>query len=115
MSHPLETAFGYTFEDPDLLRVALTHRSYANERGEQDNYERLEFLGDAVLGLVASRWLYDRSPHQPEGQLAKWKSYLVSAPALARYAQDLGIGQELRLGGGEARSGGSADHRALPV
>ena len=75
----LETAFGYTFEDRALLRVALTHRSWANERGEEENYERLEFLGDSVLGLIASQWLYERFPGETEGQLAKLKSFLVSA------------------------------------
>ncbi len=107
MSSPIEDALGYEFADPDLLRVALTHRSYSNERGEKDNYERLEFLGDAVLGLVASRWLYDRYPGEPEGWLAKRKSFLVSAPVLARFGESIGLGPELRLGVGEARSGGS--------
>ncbi len=108
MSHPIEDALGYLFKDPGLLRTALTHRSYSNERGERDNYERLEFLGDAVLGLVSSRWLYDRYPEEPEGLLAKRKSFLVSAPVLARFGESLGLGPELRLGVGEARSGGSA-------
>ncbi len=108
MSHPIETALGYTFQDADLLRVALTHRSYSNERGETDNYERLEFLGDSVLGLVAARWLYDRHPDQAEGLLAKWKGFLVSARALARFGQAIDLGSELLLGVGEARSGGSA-------
>ena len=107
MSSPIEDALGYRFSDPDLLRVALTHRSYSNERGEKENYERLEFLGDAVLGLVTSRWLYNRYPGAPEGRLAKRKSFLVSAPELARFGQSIGLGPELRLGVGEARSGGS--------
>ncbi len=106
MSHPIENALRYRFKDPDLLRVALTHRSYSNERGEKDNYERLEFLGDAVLGMVASRWLYDRYPREPKGWLAKRKSFLVSAPVLARFAASIGVGPALRLGVGEARSGG---------
>ena len=108
MSNPIEEALGYEFADPELLRVALTHRSYSNERGEKDNYERLEFLGDAVLGLVASRWLYDRDPEEPEGRLAKRKSFLVSAPVLAKFGESIGLGPELRLGVGEARSGGHA-------
>ncbi len=108
MINPIEDALDYRFKDPSLLRIALTHRSYSNERGEKDNYERLEFLGDAVLGLAASRWLYDRYPEQPEGLLAGRKSYLVSAPVLARYGEAIGLGPELRLGVGEARSGGSA-------
>ena len=113
MSHPIEAALGYTFQNPDLLRIALTHRSWANEHGERDNYERLEFLGDSVLGLVAARWLYDRYPEEPEGRLAKWKSFLVSAPALAAFAGSITLGPELRLGVGEARSGGSAKDSIL--
>ena len=108
MNTSIEEAIGFTFADGDLLRVALTHRSYANERGEKDNYERLEFLGDAVLGLIASRWLYERFPEEPEGWLAKQKSFLVSAAVLARHAESIGVGPEIRLGVGEARSGGSA-------
>ncbi len=113
MSSPIEDALGYEFAEPGLLRVALTHRSYSNERGEKDNYERLEFLGDAVLGLVASRWLYDRYPSEPEGWLAKRKSFLVSAPVLARFGESIGLGPELRLGVGEARSGGSTKSSIL--
>lgn len=108
MSSDLESAIGYTFSNPELLRVALTHRSYSNERGEKDNYERLEFLGDAVLGMIASRWLFTRFPEEPEGWLAKHKSYLVSAPVLARYARSIALGEGLLLGVGEARSGGAA-------
>ncbi len=107
MTSPIEAELGYRFRDSELLRVALTHRSYSNERGEKGNYERLEFLGDAVLGLVASRWLYDRYSEEPEGRLAKDKSFLVSAPVLARFGESIGLGPELRLGVGEARSGGS--------
>ncbi|MEM7583101.1 MAG: ribonuclease III [Acidobacteriota bacterium] len=108
MSSFIEEAFGYVFHDKELIRTALTHRSYANERGEQGNYERLEFLGDAVLGLVTSRWLYDRYPEAPEGRLAKRKSFLVSSPVLAEYANRVELGNEIRLGVGESRSGGSA-------
>ena len=108
MSSPVEESIGYAFQDSDLLRIALTHRSYSNERGERDNYERLEFLGDSVLGLVAARWLYDRFPNEPEGRLAKQKSYLVSAKVLAAYAESIELGPQVRLGIGEARSGGSA-------
>ncbi len=102
----LEEALGYTFGNRELLRVALTHRSYANERGEEENYERLEFLGDSVLGLVASQWLFERFPDRSEGRLAKLKSFLVSATVLARYARSLGLGPRLFLGVGEDRSGG---------
>ncbi len=108
MKSSIEDALGYRFKNPDLLAVALTHRSYSNERGEKENYERLEFLGDAVLGMVASRWLFDRFPQEPEGLLAKRKSFLVSAPVLARFGTSIGLGPALRLGVGEARSGGHA-------
>lgn len=102
----LEDALGYRFDDRELLRVALVHRSYSNERGDEDNYERLEFLGDSVLGLVAAEWLYERFPERSEGELAKLKSFLVSAPVLAGYARSLDLGARLRLGIGEDRSGG---------
>ncbi len=104
----LEQALGHRFENRDLLRVALTHRSYANERGEDENYERLEFLGDSVLGLIASQWLYQRYPGESEGQLAKLKSFLVSATALADYGRSIDLGPRLYLGVGEDRSGGRA-------
>ena len=104
----LEAALGYRFADRELLRVALTHRSYANERGEDSNYERLEFLGDSVLGLIAAQWLYERFPDKPEGRLAKLKSFLVSADVLARYARSIDLGPRLYLGVGEDRSGGRA-------
>ncbi len=113
MTSPIEDALDYRFKDPTLLRIALTHRSFSNERGEEHNYERLEFLGDAVLGLAASRWLYDRYPEQPEGLLAGRKSFLVSAPVLARYGESIGLGPELLLGVGEARSGGSTKESIL--
>ena len=102
----LERALGYGFRDPDLLTLALTHRSFANENSLPDHNERLEFLGDAVLGTVAAEWLFREHPELPEGDLSKRKSYLVSAPVLAGLADDLGIGRALRLGVGEERSGG---------
>ncbi|MEM6795925.1 MAG: ribonuclease III, partial [Acidobacteriota bacterium] len=102
----LEDAFGYRFLDPSLAILALTHSSQSNERGREDNYERLEFLGDAVLGLVASQWLYRTFPRAPEGELAKLKSFLVSTPVLADFARSVDLGSHLRLGVGEERSGG---------
>jgi len=104
----VEAALGHRFTRGELLRVALTHRSYSNERGEDENYERLEFLGDSVLGLVTSHWLFERYPARAEGDLAKLKSFLVSAPALSRLAEEIGIGALLLLGVGERRSGGHA-------
>ena len=102
----LETALAYSFIDRQLLLCALTHRSYSNERGLDGNYERLEFLGDSVFGLVTARWLFDRQPELPEGELAKLKSHLVSATVLGAHAQAIDLGQVLRLGVGEDRSGG---------
>ena len=103
---PLESRLGYRFKRPDLLELALTHRSWANEQGTPENYERMELLGDAVLGLVTAEWLYHNNPELPEGELAKRKAQLVSRSALARYSQEIGLGQELRIGVGEDRSGG---------
>jgi ribonuclease-3 len=103
---PLETRLGHRFKRPELLTLALTHRSFANEQGDAENYERLEFLGDAVLGLVASEILYRRHPELPEGELSKLKAHAVSKSALAPYAEQIGIGAALRLGVGEERSGG---------
>jgi ribonuclease-3 len=102
----LEKRLGYRFRRPELFALALTHRSHANERGVEDNYERLEFLGDAVLGLVTAAWLYRRHAGLPEGELSKRKAQLVSRATLAARAEALGLGEALRLGVGEERSGG---------
>lgn len=102
----LEERLGYRFADPDLLRTALSHRSWCSEHpGEQSN-ERLEFLGDAVLGLVITDHIYTRFPDRPEGQLAKIRAAVVSAATLADVGATLGLGDDLRLGKGEAASGG---------
>src|SRR5262249_18402180 len=91
---PLEKRLGYRFRRVEMLELALTHRAFANERaneqGGAENYERLEFLGDAVLGLVASEQLYQRHPDLPEGELSKLKAHAVSKSALAPYAEQLG-------------------------
>ena len=105
-SSPVEKLLGYRFRKPELLEAALTHRSYAHERGEGQHYERLEFLGDAVLGLLTAEWLFRRHPELPEGELSKRKGFLVSREALARRAEELDLGSRLRLGVGEERSGG---------
>lgn len=102
----LQEILGHRFADGELLLRALTHTSWSNEQSRDDNYERLEFLGDAVLGLVSAQWLFQRYPDRSEGRLAKLKSYLVSAPVLADHAESLGVGAMLRLGVGEERSGG---------
>lgn len=105
-STPFEKRLGYRFKRLDLLELALTHRSYANEQGIPEHYERLEFLGDSVLGLVTSEWLYDRHPELPEGELSKLKAQLVSRDTLAKHARDMELGGELKIGVGEDRSGG---------
>ncbi len=102
----LQRALGHRFRDPDLLRLALTHRSFANEKGLGEQNERLEFLGDAVLGLVTASMLFEGYPEFPEGELSRRKSSLVSEVALANIAADVGLGETLRLGIGEDRSGG---------
>lgn len=89
-----------------MLERALTHSSFANERGlEQDN-ERLEFLGDSVLGLVVADRLFRGDPSAPEGVLSRTRSHVVSAEALARRARELDLGPALHLGHGEEQSGG---------
>ena len=89
-----------------LLEQALTHRSYAYEHGGLPTNERLEFLGDSVLGLVVTETLYRTHPDLPEGQLAKLRSAVVNMRALATVARELGLGQQLRLGKGEEATGG---------
>lgn len=102
----LEQRLGYTFAEPSLLGEALAHRSWAFEGNGAVHYERLELLGDAVLGLLATEWLYRRHPTESEGQLAKRKGTLVSEPVLAEAARRLELGGEIRLGVGEERAGG---------
>jgi ribonuclease III len=99
---------GVRFQDPSILLEALVHRSYNNEYPEAalpDN-ERLEFLGDAALGLVVARWLYGRFPEGREGQLTEIRAALVQRGTLGRVAHDQGIGEFLLLGKGEEASGG---------
>ena len=97
---------GHRFQDPTLLETALTHRSFAHEHDLGQTYERLEFLGDAVLGLISADYLFERYPEEAEGKLSQLKSYIVSEPVLARHAAALELGELLRLGVGEERSGG---------
>jgi ribonuclease-3 len=92
--------------DPALLELALTHRSYAYEHGGLPTNERLEFLGDAVLGLVVAETLFRRHGDLPEGDLAKLRAAVVNARALASVARSIGLGSHLRLGRGEQSSGG---------
>jgi ribonuclease-3 len=103
----------YRFRDPALLEQALTHRSYAHEQGGASDNERLEFLGDAVLGLVVSHLLYEHFPLAAEGALTKLKSLLVSQRGLTRLAKKIDLGSSLRLGAGEEKSGGREKERLL--
>jgi ribonuclease-3 len=105
MTHPLEDALGVSL-DPSILERALTHRSYAYENGGLPTNERLEFLGDAVLGLVITDALYRRYPDEPEGQLAKLRASVVNMKALADVSRTLGLGAHVRLGRGEETTGG---------
>ena len=109
----LQHRLGYTFVDPVLLELALTHRSWANEQDLDGHYERVEFLGDAVLDLLVAHWLYTKHPRMDEGELSKLRSHIVSEPVLARWARDLDLGKALRLGIGEDRSGGRAKSSLL--
>ena len=98
---------GLQFSDPSLLLRALTHRSYLNEHPEalEDN-ERLEFLGDAVLDFLVGAWLYHRFPELDEGSLTRMRSALVRTEQLSEFALEIDLGPALRLGRGEADSGG---------
>lgn len=92
--------------DPQLYRLALTHRSYAYENGGLPHNERLEFLGDAVLGVVVTEFLYRAYPDLPEGRLAKLRAAVVNANSLAEVARSLDLGSEILLGKGELTTGG---------
>jgi len=103
-----EKSIGYGFKNKPLLNQAFTHKSYANEKNfesSSDN-ERLEFLGDSVLGVVVSHTLYNECPGKDEGVLTRYKSQLVSGETLGRIARELEIGEYLLLGKGEEASGG---------
>ena len=102
----LRAVLGVPDLDVELLRHALTHRSYAYEHGGIPNNERLEFLGDSVLGLVVTDALFTNHPDLPEGRLAKLRAAVVSAKALAEVAHTLDLGTHLRLGRGEEATGG---------
>lgn len=92
---------GHVFNRPELLQRALTHRSYA-----PDHYERLEFLGDSVLGCVIAKYLYSEFPDLSEGDLSRLRSNLVKESTLVLFAQQLNLGSQLKLGEGELKSGG---------
>lgn len=108
----LEALLGHRFDRPDRLERALTHRSLRQGAGAIDN-ERLEFLGDRVLGLVASQRLYDEFPRWDAGKLSKGLARLVSATSIHGVARNLNLGQYLRLGPGEEKTGGREKKRLL--
>jgi ribonuclease-3 len=106
--HPLEQRVGWRFREPQLLTEALTHRSYAYESPDQEvaPNERLEFLGDAILGFLCAEYLFRAYPTLSEGELTDARAALVKAPTLAGFARYLHLGEYLRMGRGEERSGG---------
>lgn len=106
----VEKRLRYHFRQPELLRLALTHPSYAHEHpeegGEEYHNQRLEFLGDAAVDFLVAAWLYRQFPDYAEGPLTRLRATLVRTTTLARLARQLGLGEALRLGHGEAESGG---------
>lgn len=103
-----EERIGYHFKDKSLLKQALTHSSYTNEQKihKVKHYERLEFLGDAVLELVSSEFLFHQNPNMPEGELTKTRASMVCEPSLAFCAKDIEVGKFILLGKGEDNTGG---------
>ena len=108
MLSELEAGLGYTFRDKSILENALTHSSYANEnreRGLHDN-ERLEFLGDSILGLMTAEFLFNHEPSLPEGRMTRLRAELVCEASLHQVALKLDLGRYMRLGRGEENTGG---------
>ena len=113
----LTARLGYEFLTPQLLQDALTHPSLAGFKQRKKGtmpYERLEFLGDRVLGLIIAEWLYEKFPDASEGELAKRHAALVNRDALRAVAVEIGLGQHLRLARGEEASGGRKNIATLP-
>ena len=108
MIKDLETAIGYRFRNITLLQNALTHSSYANERWHNSllSNERLEFLGDSVLGMLVAEYLYRNFPDRPEGELTRMRADMVCETTLAAAANRIGLGDHLLLGHGEEQGGG---------
>ena len=110
MIKDLENAIGYRFKNITLLQNALTHSSYANETWHDSlrSNERLEFLGDSILGMVVAEHLFRTFPERPEGELTRMRADMVCERALAKVADRLGLGEHLLLGHGEEQGGGRA-------
>ena len=102
----LQVKLGYRFKDENLLKTALTHSSFKNEKQSAKDYERLEFLGDAVLELTVSEFLYRDNPDMREGDMTKMRASLVCEPTLAYCAQELILSEYILLGRGEEKTGG---------
>ncbi len=111
----LQQRIGYTFKDTALLEQALTHRSYLNEHPDwpTGHNERLEFLGDAVLELVVTEYLYEHYPSNPEGEMTNWRAALVNANKLSAITGDFDLNAHIRLSRGESRDMGRARHYIL--
>jgi len=110
----LQDTLGYHYQNPQLLQTALTHRSYLNEdRSVPQSNERSEFLGDAILELVTSEFLYLKYPQSPEGELTSLRAKIVQTRTLATLAQEIGIGDYLRMSKGEKASGGMTNASLL--
>ena len=104
----LQESIGYSFHNPELLTEAMTHSSYAHEQHKGMKYnERLEFLGDAVLSIVVSDYIYKHCPELPEGELTKLRASLVCEKSLFDFAKQIDLGSYLRLSNGERRNGGA--------
>lgn len=101
-----ESVIGYEFKDKELLKIALTHSSYANENKMPVNNERLEFLGDSVLGFVTAEYLFSQFKGRPEGELTKLRAAVVCEKSLFRFAEKISLGQYIFMGRGEEHSGG---------
>ena len=115
MIKDLETAIGYRFRNISLLQNALTHSSYANERWHNSllSNERLEFLGDSVLGMLVAEYLYRTFPDRPEGELTRMRADMVCEKTLANVANSIGLGEHLMLGHGEEQSRGRTRNSIL--
>ena len=115
MIKDLENAIGYRFQNIQLLHNALTHSSYANERWHNSllSNERLEFLGDSVLGMLVAEYLFRNFPDRPEGELTRMRADMVCEQTLAAAANKIGIGEHLMLGHGEEQGGGRSRNSIL--
>ena len=115
MIKDLEAAIGYRFENITLLQNALTHSSYANERWHNSllSNERLEFLGDAILGMTVAKYLYQTFPDRPEGELTRMRADMVCEQTLAKVAGRINLGKHLLLGNGEEQGGGRTRNSIL--